>query len=129
MVRPVMYWSFAKRSMTSSMDLNMQGNPRARRLASERTLTHGLGQDNQSRGGARRVRGRDGGSARPPRCGLRIVLAGVFFSGGVGGPPGLLLAGLAGPPPPGPSPPRGAPPGPPPPPLPPPRVCLPPPRP
>src|SRR6266576_2147459 len=73
MVRPVMYWSFAKRSMTSSMDLNMQGNPRARRLASERTLTHGLGQDNQSRAGARRVRGSDGGSARPPRYGLRIV--------------------------------------------------------
>ncbi len=47
MVRPVMYWSFAKRSMTSSMDLNMQGNPRARRLASERTLTYGLGQDNK----------------------------------------------------------------------------------
>src|SRR5437899_13098574 len=64
MVRPVMYWSFAKRSMTSSMDLNMQGNPRARRLASERTLTHGLGQDNQSRAGARRVRGSDGGSLR-----------------------------------------------------------------
>src|SRR6266571_1283064 len=64
MVRPVMYWSFAKRSMTSSMDLNMQGNPRARRLASGRTLTHGLGQDNQSRAGARRVRGSDGGSLR-----------------------------------------------------------------
>src|SRR5881397_1418144 len=64
MVRPVMYWSFAKRSMTSSMDLNMQGNPRARRPASERTLTHGLGQDNQSRAGARRVRGSDGGSLR-----------------------------------------------------------------
>src|SRR6266581_4197409 len=64
MVRPVMYWSFAKRSMTSSMDLNMQGNPRARRLASERTLTHGLGQDNQSCAGARRVRGSDGGSLR-----------------------------------------------------------------
>src|SRR5206468_1639230 len=79
MVRPVMYWSFAKRSMTSSMDLNMQRNPRAQRLASERTLTHGLGQDNQSRAGARRVRGRDGGSARPPRCGLRIVLAVVFL--------------------------------------------------
>src|SRR5437879_11671779 len=79
MVRPVMYWSFAKRSMTSSMDLNMQGNPRARRLASERTLTHGLGQDNQSRAGARRVRGRDGGSARPPRCRLPIVLAVVFL--------------------------------------------------
>src|SRR2546426_6072410 len=47
MVRPVMYWSFAKRSMTSSMDLNMQGNPRARRLASERTVTYGLGQDNK----------------------------------------------------------------------------------
>src|SRR5439155_1317444 len=79
MVRPVMYWSFAKRSMTSSMDLNMQGNPRARRLASERTLTHGLGQDNQSRAGARRVRGSDGGCARPPRYGLRIVLAVVLL--------------------------------------------------
>src|SRR5438309_8114288 len=79
MVRPVMYWSFAKRSMTSSMDLNMQRNPRARRLASERTLTHGLGQDNQSRAGARRVRGSDGGSARLPRDGLRIVLAVVFL--------------------------------------------------
>src|SRR5205809_7519187 len=79
MVRPVMYWSFAKRSMTSSMDLNMQGNPRARRPASERTLTHGLGQDNQSRAGARRVRGSDGGSARPPRYGLRIVLAVVLL--------------------------------------------------
>src|SRR5438128_894441 len=79
MVRPVMYWSFAKRSMTSSMDLNMQGNPRARRLASERTLTHGLGQDNQSRAGARRVRGSDGGSARLPRDGLRIVLAVVLL--------------------------------------------------
>src|SRR5205809_2570610 len=79
MVRPVMYWSFAKRSMTSSMDLNMQGNPRARRPASERTLTHGLGQDNQSRAGPRRVRGSDGGSARPPRYGLRIVLAVVLL--------------------------------------------------
>src|SRR5712692_5016237 len=79
MVRPVMYWSCAKRSMTSSMDLNMQGNPRVRRLASERTLTHGLGQDNQSRTGTRRVRGSDGGSARPPRYGLRIVLAVVLL--------------------------------------------------
>src|SRR2546422_1813526 len=129
MVRPVMYWSFAKRSMTSSMDLNMQGNPRARRLASERTLTHGLGQDNQSRAGARRVRGRDGGSARPPRCGLRIVLAVVFFSGDVAAPPGFLLAGRAGPPPPGP-PPRGGPlPGPPPPLFLPPSPCPPPPPP
>src|SRR3989442_8560970 len=107
MVRPVMYWSFAKRSMTSSMDLNMQGNPRARRLASERTLTHGLGQDNQSRAGARRVRGSDGGSARPPRYGLRIVLAVVFFSPGVAAPPGFLLSGGVAPPSRGPSPRRG----------------------
>src|SRR2546426_12149613 len=93
MVRPVMYWSFAKRSMTSSMDLNMQGNPRARRLASERTLTHGLGQDNQSRAGARRVRGSDGGSARPPRYGLRIVLAGLLLPPRGAAPPVLLLSG------------------------------------
>src|SRR2546428_8428504 len=87
MVRPVMYWSFAKRAMTSSMDWNMQGNPRARRPASERTLTHGLGQDNQSRAGARRVRGSDGGSARLPRDGLRIVLAGLVFPLEVAAPP------------------------------------------
>src|SRR5438046_10231475 len=91
MLRPVMYWSFAKRSMTSSMDLNMQGNPRARRLASERTLTHGLGQDNQSRAGARRVRGSDGGCARPPRYGLRIVLAVVLLP-----PDGAACLGLLG---------------------------------
>src|SRR2546422_4986518 len=47
MVRPVMYWSFAKRWMTSSMVANMRGNPCGWRLANERTLTHGLGQDNQ----------------------------------------------------------------------------------
>src|SRR5438046_5999094 len=92
MLRPVMYWSFAKRSMTSSMDLNMQGNPRARRPASERTLTHGLGQDNQSRAGARRVRGSDGGSARPPRYGLRIVLAVVLLPHDVAARLVLLVA-------------------------------------
>src|SRR2546427_12940851 len=98
MVRLVMYWSFAKRSMTSSMDWNMQGNPRARRPASERTLTHGLGQDNQSRAGARRVRGSDGGSARLPRDGLRIVLAGVVFSrDGAAAPPSVPAGGGAPP--------------------------------
>src|SRR5438552_7616142 len=91
MVRPVMYWSFAKRAMTSSMDWNMQGNPRARRVASERTLTHGLGQDNQSGAGARRVRGSDGGSARPPRYGLRIVLAVVLLPEDVAARPVLLV--------------------------------------
>src|SRR2546426_12021547 len=48
MVRPVMYWSFAKRWMTSSMVANMRGNPCGWGLADERTLTHGLGQDNKS---------------------------------------------------------------------------------
>src|SRR5207253_7285601 len=50
-----------------------------RAAAGKRTLTHGLGQDNQSRAGSRRVRGSDGGSARPPRYGLRIVLAVVLL--------------------------------------------------
>src|SRR2546425_9349954 len=110
MVRLVMYWSFAKRSMTSSMDLNMQGNPRARRLASERTLTHGLGQDNQSRAGARRVRGRDGGNARPRTADYGLYWRVCFFPGvlrlasvlwwrGVGRPPSPRSPPPPGPPP------------------------------
>src|SRR6058998_3206431 len=83
MVRPVMYWSFAKRWMTSSMFANMRGNPCGWGLADERTLTHGLGQDNQI-GGLVGIRGR--GCPRPwnaalrARPRLRIVLTVVLLA-------------------------------------------------
>src|SRR3989442_13454608 len=108
LVRPVLYLSFAKRSMTSSMDLNMQRNPRARRLASERTLTHGLGQDNQSRAGARRVRGRGRRERTSPALRTTDCTGGcVFFRGREGAPVSSRLACPGAPLPP-PSPPPAA---------------------
>src|SRR5438876_7847768 len=82
MVRPVMYWSFAKRWMTSSMVANMRGNPCGWGLADERTLTHGLGQDNKSAAwrASEGAAVRDRGMPRCARPGLRIVLPVVLLA-------------------------------------------------